>query len=116
MFRPSHSANAAKAASAVMARSGSKAVAHPLKLHVVPGHQVEDVEGLLEVGQALDLAREQELRPAGLGDHGPGDADERTRPDAQRTRPPARSAICHALARGELTIRQNLFLQRPHLR
>src|SRR5712671_1491960 len=53
-----------------------EAVAHPLELHVVPGHQVEDVEGLLEAGQALDLAREQALRPAGLGDHGPGDADE----------------------------------------
>src|SRR3984893_5861677 len=53
-----------------------EAVAHPLKLHVVPGHEVEDVEGLLEAGQALDLAREQALRPAGLGDHGSGEADE----------------------------------------
>src|SRR5580700_1521946 len=53
-----------------------EAVAHPLELHVVPGHQVEDVESLLEAGQALDLAREQALRPAGLGDHGPGYADE----------------------------------------
>src|ERR1700680_1969816 len=46
-----------------------EAVTHPLELHVVPGHQVEDVEGLLEAGQALDLAREQALRPAGRGDH-----------------------------------------------
>src|SRR6266446_10409718 len=53
-----------------------EAVAHPLELHLVPGHEVEDVEILLEAGQALDLAREQALRPAGLGDHGPGDADE----------------------------------------
>src|SRR5580693_10307358 len=53
-----------------------EAVAHPLELHVVPGHQVEDVESLLEAGQALDLPRVQALRPAGLGDHGPGDADE----------------------------------------
>src|ERR1700739_772899 len=51
-----------------------EAVAHPLELHVVPRHQVEDVEGLLEAGQALDLAREQALRPAGPGDHGPGEA------------------------------------------
>src|SRR5258708_10759461 len=55
---------------------GLEAVAHPLELHVVPGHQVEDVEGLLEAEQALDLAREQALRPAGRGDHGSGDADE----------------------------------------
>jgi hypothetical protein len=41
-----------------------EAVAHPLELHVVPGHQVEDVEGPLEAGQALDLAREQARRPA----------------------------------------------------
>src|SRR6202023_4237379 len=53
-----------------------EAVAHALELHVIPGHQVEDVEGLLEAGQALDLTREQALRPAGLGDHGSGEADE----------------------------------------
>src|SRR6266478_478371 len=32
-----------------------EAVAHALELHVIPGHQVEDAEGLLEAGQALDL-------------------------------------------------------------
>src|SRR3984893_134455 len=53
-----------------------EAVAHPRELHVVPGHQVEDVEGPLEARPARDLPREQALRPAGLGDHGPGDADE----------------------------------------
>src|ERR1700720_1798818 len=53
-----------------------EAVAHALELPVIPGHQVEDAEGLPEAGQALDLAREPALRPAGLRDHGPGEADE----------------------------------------